>query len=172
MSTASKLTLLGTTIGTIGIVAFVHWAQTAEKAVSEPSPLELLRVELTLLKAMHAGVVRDMEQQQIKRERQADFEMQRQLEEEYKKFQTVSDGSGTREPARWQPWSPSMSETYIGGLRLKERQLQNMKTVFFAADLIYAIRRYTITPVLEIGNETEAVVKTWFHGRDPEGRTW
>ena len=38
MSTASKLTLLGTTIGTIGIVAFVHWAQTAEKAVSEPSP--------------------------------------------------------------------------------------------------------------------------------------
>lgn len=37
MSTASKLTLLGTTIGTIGIVAFVHWAQTAEKAVREPN---------------------------------------------------------------------------------------------------------------------------------------
>lgn len=34
MSTASKLTLVGTTIGTIGIVAFVHWAQTAEKSVS------------------------------------------------------------------------------------------------------------------------------------------
>jgi len=49
---------------------------------------------------MHAGVLRDMEQQQIKRERQADFEMQRQLEEEYKKVQTVSDGPGTREPAR------------------------------------------------------------------------
>ena len=49
---------------------------------------------------MHAGVLRDMEQQQIKRERQADFEMQRQLEEEYKKVQTVSDGSGTRELAR------------------------------------------------------------------------
>jgi protein PET117 len=49
---------------------------------------------------MHAGVLRDMEQQQIKRERQADFEMQRQLEEEYKKVQTVSGGSGTREPAR------------------------------------------------------------------------
>jgi protein PET117 len=49
---------------------------------------------------MHAGVLRDMEQQQIKRERQADFEMQRQLEEEYKKIQTVSDGSGTREHAR------------------------------------------------------------------------
>jgi protein PET117 len=49
---------------------------------------------------MHAGVVRDMEQQQVKRERQADFEMQRQLEEEYKKVQTVSDESGIREPAK------------------------------------------------------------------------
>lgn len=33
MSTASKLTLLGTTLGTAGIVAFVHWAQQSEKAV-------------------------------------------------------------------------------------------------------------------------------------------
>jgi protein PET117 len=48
---------------------------------------------------MHAGVVRDMEQQQIKRGRQADFELQRQLEEEYRKLQTVSDDPGTREPA-------------------------------------------------------------------------
>lgn len=40
---------------------------------------------------MHAGVVRDMEQQRVKRERQADFEMQRQLEEQYKKVQTVSE---------------------------------------------------------------------------------
>jgi protein PET117 len=38
---------------------------------------------------MHAGVVRDMENQRVKKERQADFEMQRQLEEEYKKVQTV-----------------------------------------------------------------------------------
>ncbi len=42
---------------------------------------------------MHAGVVRDMEQQRVKRERQADFEMQRQLEEEYKKVQSVHDVS-------------------------------------------------------------------------------
>lgn len=42
---------------------------------------------------MHAGVIRDMEQQKVKRERQADFEMQRQLEEEYKKVQTVHDAS-------------------------------------------------------------------------------
>lgn len=41
---------------------------------------------------MHAGVIRDLEQQQIKRERQADFEMQRALEEEYKKVQTVHNG--------------------------------------------------------------------------------
>lgn len=34
MSTASKVTLASTIVGTIGIVAFVHWAQTAEKAVS------------------------------------------------------------------------------------------------------------------------------------------
>ena len=42
---------------------------------------------------MHAGVIRDMENQRIKRERQADFEMQRQLEEEYRKLQTVSDST-------------------------------------------------------------------------------
>lgn len=40
---------------------------------------------------MHAGVVRDMEQQRIKRERQLDFDMQRELEAEYKKLQTVRD---------------------------------------------------------------------------------
>jgi protein PET117 len=34
-----------------------------------------------------------MEQQRIKRERQADFEMQRQLEEEYRKVQNVSDST-------------------------------------------------------------------------------
>lgn len=34
MSTASKLTLAGTTLGAIGIVIFVHYAQTAEKDVS------------------------------------------------------------------------------------------------------------------------------------------
>lgn len=42
---------------------------------------------------MHAGVIRDMEQQRVKRERLVDFEMQRQLEEQYKKLQTVSDST-------------------------------------------------------------------------------
>ncbi len=44
------------------------------------------------LQAMHAGVIRDMEQQRIKKERQADFEMQRALEDEYRKVQRVNDG--------------------------------------------------------------------------------
>ena len=47
---------------------------------------------------MHAGVVRDIEQQRIKKERQADFEMQRALEEEYLKVQKVHDGEGGGSP--------------------------------------------------------------------------
>lgn len=42
---------------------------------------------------MHQGVVRDLEQQRIKQERRLDFEMQKQLEEEYRKLQTVSDST-------------------------------------------------------------------------------
>ena len=49
---------------------------------------------------MHAGVIRDMEQQKVKRERQADFEMQRQLEEEYRKLQNVSDSTDGQVKAR------------------------------------------------------------------------
>lgn len=76
MSRAAKLTLASTSIGAIGIVVFVHYQQNSEKA------------------AMHAGVIRDIEQQRIKKERQADFEMQRALEEEYRKVQQVHDGEG------------------------------------------------------------------------------
>ncbi|KAF2258423.1 hypothetical protein CC78DRAFT_428636, partial [Lojkania enalia] len=80
MSRASKITLATTSLSAIGIVIFVHYAQRAEQA------------------AMHAGVIRDYEQQQLKRERQADFEMQRALEEEYRKVQTVSDSGGPAPP--------------------------------------------------------------------------
>ncbi|ORX96354.1 hypothetical protein BCR34DRAFT_497826 [Clohesyomyces aquaticus] len=81
MSRASKLTLAATGLSAIGIVIFVHAAQRSEKA------------------AMHAGVIRDYELQRVKRERQADFEMQRELEKEYRKVQTVSDGgSSTARP--------------------------------------------------------------------------
>jgi len=38
---------------------------------------------------MHKGVERDMEKQRIRKERQADFEMQKRLEQEYLKLQTV-----------------------------------------------------------------------------------
>jgi protein PET117 len=52
---------------------------------------------------MHAGVIRDMEQQRLKKERQLDFEMQAALEAEYRKIQTVSDG---RSPQSSQPSKP------------------------------------------------------------------
>jgi len=48
---------------------------------------------------MHAGVIRDIEQQRVKKERQADFEMQKALEEEYRKVQKVHDGGGGTEKA-------------------------------------------------------------------------
>ena len=43
---------------------------------------------------MHAGVLRDIEQQRVKKERQADFEMQRALEQEFRRVQNVGDGNG------------------------------------------------------------------------------
>jgi protein PET117 len=96
MSRAAKLTLAGSSLFAVSTIFFVHFQQKAEKAVSTspiPSPLlPLLGQQLIGVKAMHAGVIRDVEQQRIKRERQADFEMQRALEEEYKKVQTVHDG--------------------------------------------------------------------------------
>ena len=42
---------------------------------------------------MHAGVIRDIEQQKVKQERLADFEMQRALEQQYRKVQSVHDGA-------------------------------------------------------------------------------
>ena len=40
---------------------------------------------------MHVGVIRDMEQQKLRKERQLDFDMQRALEKEYRKVQNVPD---------------------------------------------------------------------------------
>jgi len=74
MSKAAKLTFTGFSIFAASTIIFVHFQQSSEKS------------------AMHAGVVRDMEQQRVKKERQADFDMQRALEEEYRKVQTVNDG--------------------------------------------------------------------------------
>ena len=95
MSTAAKLTLAGTACGAFGIIVFVHYAQRAEKAVCYHSVTTIFIFSIMTadpLQAMHAGVIRDMEQQRLKKERQADFEMQRALEQEYRKVQPVHDG--------------------------------------------------------------------------------
>ncbi|GFF36844.1 cytochrome c oxidase assembly protein (Pet117), putative [Aspergillus lentulus] len=78
MSRASKVTLALTSLGTAGIVYFVHWSQEQEKA------------------QMHKGVERDMEKQRIRLERQAEFEMQKALEEEYRKLQKVSPSTDSQ----------------------------------------------------------------------------
>jgi len=49
---------------------------------------------------MHAGVIRDLEQQRLKMaQRQAEFDAQRALEAEYKKEQSVRDTTDDAPPA-------------------------------------------------------------------------
>lgn len=90
MSFRAKMTFFTTSAVCASTVAFVHYSQEAERA------------------AMHAGVVRDMEQQRVKRERQLDFEMQKKLEQEYKQTQHVTygneDGSKTALSGQGRPW--------------------------------------------------------------------
>lgn len=129
MSRASKLTLVGCSVFAAVTVVVVHYQQKFEKDVCKspftfplrcrhpmqpmlllpPPPLfPLIRCwQLTTaddsrlpLQAMHLGVVRDMEQQRVKKERQLDFEMQRALEEEYKKGQTVRQSVADLEPLK------------------------------------------------------------------------
>ena len=40
---------------------------------------------------MHKGVERDVEKQRVRQERQADFDMQKALEREYRKIQNVEE---------------------------------------------------------------------------------
>lgn len=100
MSRASKLTLAATGLGTAGIVYFVHWAQENDRAVWTRSMVScggMLIID-SVIQAMHKGVERDMEKQRIRQERQAEFEMQKRLEQEYLKLQTVhstTDGMDT-----------------------------------------------------------------------------
>lgn len=42
------------------------------------------------MQLMHAGVIRDEQRSRIKRERQLDFDVQKELEKEFKKSQSVS----------------------------------------------------------------------------------
>ncbi|KAH8200798.1 hypothetical protein TruAng_005035 [Truncatella angustata] len=96
MSTKSKLTLLGTSLFAVTTVVFVHFQQKWEgdsrlKNHANPS---------RLTQAMHQGVIRDMEQQRIKKERQLDFDMQKALEQEYKKEQSVQQNLAELEPPK------------------------------------------------------------------------
>ncbi|RPB25236.1 hypothetical protein L211DRAFT_836563 [Terfezia boudieri ATCC MYA-4762] len=75
MSTTAKATFYTTCLLSFLTVAGVHYIQRAEKA------------------AMHAGVLRDIERQRIKKERQLDFEVQATLERELRKSQDVVDTS-------------------------------------------------------------------------------
>lgn len=100
MSRASKLTLAATGLGTAGIVYFVHWAQENDRAVRTGSLLSVddILMIYSVTQAMHKGVERDMEKQRIRQERQAEFELQKRLEQEYLKLQTVhstTDGTET-----------------------------------------------------------------------------
>ncbi|KKA28016.1 hypothetical protein TD95_003700 [Thielaviopsis punctulata] len=80
MSQASRFAIGFSSVFATATVLLVHFQQQAEKT------------------AMHQGVVRDMEQQRIKRERQLEFEAQRQLELEYKKDQAVKEADLTGVP--------------------------------------------------------------------------
>jgi protein PET117 len=76
MSPASKTILGAASSFTVATVILVHFQQKSEQA------------------AMHQGVVRDLEQQQIKKQRQLDFDMQQALEADYKMQQSVSRSVG------------------------------------------------------------------------------
>ena len=62
---------------------------------------------------MHQGVIRDIEQQRIKRERQLDFDLQRELEAEYKKAQSVRDS--TAEIERGPETAGTIGKTVVSG---------------------------------------------------------
>ncbi|KAF6784607.1 cytochrome c oxidase assembly protein [Colletotrichum sojae] len=98
MSRASKLTLAATSLFAASTIVIVHFQQKFEKEACRTIPLSLAgEVTATAVtershpQAMHQGVIRDMELQRIKRERQLDFDIQRTLEEEYKREQTVRE---------------------------------------------------------------------------------
>lgn len=52
---------------------------------------------------MHKGVERDMEKQRIRQERQAEFELQKRLQEEYLKLQTVTSTTDNQSSANQPP---------------------------------------------------------------------
>ncbi|KAG8168394.1 hypothetical protein KVR01_001143 [Diaporthe batatas] len=81
-SRGSKIALASTSLFAVSTIILVHFQQKAEQS------------------AMHQGVVRDMEQQRIKRERQLDFDLQKQLEAEYRQEQNVRSSVENIPPAQ------------------------------------------------------------------------
>lgn len=49
---------------------------------------------------MHAGVIRDLEQQKVRDERRREFEVQQALEKEYKTLQNVRDVTDVGAPSK------------------------------------------------------------------------
>ncbi|KPM37743.1 hypothetical protein AK830_g8813 [Neonectria ditissima] len=103
MSRTSKLTLAATSLFAASTVFIVHFQQKFEKESCRRDVQNCaFRTEANCkfaTQAMHEGVVRDMEQQRVKRERQLDFDMQKALEEEYKREQSVSGSIVTGDKA-------------------------------------------------------------------------
>lgn len=108
MSRASKISLAATSLFALSTIGIVHFQQKAERSVSShlssgrrhPCHYPGWTVKsirgsarrlmiLTASQAMHEGVIRDMEQLRQKKERQLDFDLQRAMEAEYLKNQTV-----------------------------------------------------------------------------------
>ena len=66
MSTASKITLIGACISSVGIIAFVHWSQQDDR------------------RRLRQGVVKDLERQERKRQNLEDLKEQQRLQQYFK----------------------------------------------------------------------------------------
>lgn len=114
-SRGSKIALAGTSLFALSTIIIVHFQQRAEQSVCSfgthhfdfpfhhepllnPTNVPAANIWCPGSQAMHQGVVRDMEQQRIKRERQLDFDLQKQLEAEYRQEQTVRSSVEPNQP--------------------------------------------------------------------------
>lgn len=101
---------------------------------------------------MHAGVIRDVEQQRLKKERQLDFEMQKALEEEYRKLQNVHDGAAegkVLDKPRWRRiasegernirdgWIVNIVYEYGGGSLLERRFRRECIVIYSQQKLLH-----------------------------------
>lgn len=67
MSAASKVTLLGACVSTVGIITFVHWSQQDDR------------------RRLRQGVIKDQERQERKRQNLEDLKEQQRLQEYFKR---------------------------------------------------------------------------------------